>query len=62
MYDDEITQIVYISGKSEYALELFDINPLNFLVKPLNYEKIEKVINKYLKLRNGFLWKLRGSF
>lgn len=52
VYDDEITQIVYISGKSEYALELFDINPLNFLVKPLSYEKIEKVINKYLKIND----------
>lgn len=35
-----------------YALELFDINPLNFLVKPLSYEKIEKVINKYLKIND----------
>jgi DNA-binding LytR/AlgR family response regulator len=51
--NDEFTQIVYISGKSEYALELFDINPLNFLVKPLDYEKLEKVIKKYLKLE-GF--------
>lgn len=52
VYDDEITQIVYISGKSEYALELFDINPLNFLVKPLSYAKIEKVIIKYLKIND----------
>jgi DNA-binding LytR/AlgR family response regulator len=52
-YNDELTQIVYISGKTEYALELFDINPLNFLVKPLDYDKIEKVINKHLKI-TGF--------
>lgn len=49
-YDDELTQIVYISGKQEYTLKLFDINPLNFLVKPLDYECIEKVIRKFLKI------------
>jgi len=53
-YNDELMQIVYISGKSEYALQLFDINPLNFLVKPLCYKKIEKVINKFLKITG--LW------
>jgi DNA-binding LytR/AlgR family response regulator len=52
-YKDEFTQIVYISWKSEYALELFDINTLNFLVKPLDYDKLEKVINRFLKI-SGF--------
>ncbi|MDR0919793.1 MAG: LytTR family DNA-binding domain-containing protein [Oscillospiraceae bacterium] len=49
---DEITQIVYISWNSNYSLQLFDINPLNFLIKPITYESIEKVINKFLKITN----------
>jgi DNA-binding LytR/AlgR family response regulator len=30
--NDELTQIVYISGKDTYAMELFDIRPLNSLL------------------------------
>lgn len=52
-YHDEKTQIVYISGRQQYALELFDSNPLNFLVKPLTYGDIRKVIDKFLKI-SGF--------
>lgn len=50
--NDEFTQIAYISGNSNYALQLFDTNPINFLVKPLKYEDIEKVIIRFLKLNN----------
>lgn len=49
---DEFTQIAYISGNSKYALQLFDTNPINFLVKPLKYEDIEKVMIRLLKLNN----------
>jgi len=45
-----LVSIVYISWKMEYAMQLFDIRPFNFLVKPLQYEKIEQVISVYLKI------------
>lgn len=45
---NEIIQIAFISSKKEYALKLFDFRPINFLVKPLNTEKIKKVIDKYM--------------
>ncbi len=48
--NNEITQIVYISGKNSYAMELFDIRPLNFLIKPLQKEKIETVVRKAIDL------------
>jgi len=51
---DELTQIVYISAKSEYALELFDSNPLNFLVKPITYDGIEKVVEKFVKITGNW--------
>lgn len=47
---DELTQIVYISGNESYAMELFEIRPLNFLIKPFTKEKIESVLLKALKL------------
>jgi DNA-binding LytR/AlgR family response regulator len=43
-----LASIVFISWEKEYALQLFEIQPLNFLVKPLLYQEVENVINKYL--------------
>ena len=48
--NDQVTQIVYISSKDSYAMDLFDIRPLNFLVKPLNREKIESVLKTARKV------------
>ena len=45
---NEIVQIAYISSKQEYAMELFDFRPINFLIKPLTYKNIRKVIDKYM--------------
>lgn len=38
--NDHITKIVYISSKSGYDRQLFDVQPLNFLPKPLDRKKI----------------------
>ena len=51
---NHLASIVYISWEKKYALQLFDIQPLNFLVKPLQYEKIEEVVRKYLVITG--LW------
>ncbi len=48
--NNENVQIVFISGKQGYAMELFEIRPLNFLVKPLDAEKIIQVVEKGIKL------------
>lgn len=47
---NETIQIAYISSKQEYAMKLFEMRPINFLVKPLSNEKIENVIDKFLQL------------
>ena len=52
------TSIVFISYEKNYALQLFEIQPLHFLVKPLEYEKIEEVVRMYLKTSG--LWS--GTF
>ena len=44
------TQIVYISSKTHYALELFQMRPLDFLVKPVGYGDVEKVMKVFLEL------------
>lgn len=50
---NNIVQIAYISSKQEYAMELFDIRPINFLVKPLEEATVAKVIDAYIKINGG---------
>lgn len=47
---DELQQIVYISGKTDYSLSLHDTHPLDFIVKPIKDEQLEKVIIRYMKI------------
>ena len=42
---NEETAILFISSKTQYAMELFQCRPLDFLVKPLKYEKIAHVMD-----------------
>ena len=39
--EDIHTHIVYISSKQTYAMQLFKIQPLDFLVKPISSEQIK---------------------
>ena len=48
--NNETVQIAYISSKQQYAMELFESRPINFLIKPITKEKIQVVIDKLLKL------------
>lgn len=48
---DDNTQIVYISGKTSYALDLFQIRPMHFLIKPLSKEQIIKTLEKAIELQ-----------
>ena len=50
--NNQSTQIIYISSKTSYAMELFSVRPLNFLIKPLTTEKVDKVFNIFLNLIN----------
>lgn len=47
---DDYMQIVYISAKESYAMKLFETQPLNFLVKPIEKEKLKKVFCKAIKI------------
>ncbi len=45
-------QIIYISGKTSYALQLFKTQPLDFLVKPIRQEQINDTIETAVKIIN----------
>jgi len=49
-HQNNTVSIVYISWEKKYSMQLFDIRPLNFLIKPLMYEKIEQVVKTFLKI------------
>jgi len=53
-WQNNMVSIVYISHEKDYAFQLFEIRPLNFLVKPLEHCEIEKTIKTYLKIAG--LW------
>ena len=46
---------IFISGHSEYAAESFEIDTLDFIVKPLKFDRFEKAmerVSKYMEMRN----------
>lgn len=48
--DDDAAQIVYVSSKQEYAMELFRNRPLNFLVKPVDEHEVIECVEQTIKL------------
>lgn len=50
---DNLTQIAYILSKQEYAMELFQVRPIDFLVKPLDEAQIGNVIDIYIDVNGG---------
>jgi len=67
VYERHMISIVYISWEMKYSMQLFDVRPLNFLIKPLKYGKIEQVIKTAVKLSklcvDDFVYKVRhGDF
>lgn len=47
---NETMQIVFVSAKEEYALQLFDIRPMNFIIKPIDYQKVAHIMDEYERL------------
>lgn len=55
---NEALQIVYISSHKKYALELFKVRPIDFLIKPIT----DEIIWKTLQLCTRLLQKAEVSF
>lgn len=58
---NESTHIVYISAYTSYAMELFKIRPLDFLVKPFGEQEVIETLKKSMELSayegHAFMWK-----
>lgn len=46
---NETTEIIYVSSHRQYAIDLFDYDPITFLLKPINNEKLIQAFKKFLK-------------
>ncbi|MDO4548923.1 MAG: LytTR family DNA-binding domain-containing protein [Clostridia bacterium] len=51
--EDNLTQIVYVSSHTSYAIELFQFRPLDFLEKPVSREKVHRALNLAMELMRG---------
>ena len=49
---NEWMQIVYISGKDGYDRQLFSVNCLDFLSKPISLSEISRVMDRFITLEN----------
>ena len=52
--NDNISQIIYISSERQYAMDLFKVQPLDFLIKPVEYDNLVNVFNKAVHLLGIF--------
>jgi len=50
--ENQDISIAYISSQSSYALELFKIHPIDFLIKPVSVQDIQDTIDEALRLYN----------
>ncbi len=48
--EGQATQVVFVSSKSEYAMQLFQVRPLDFIIKPIDFDKILHVVKTYERL------------
>ena len=61
--ENQDISIAYISSKSSYALELFKIHPIDFLIKPIRAQDISDTIDEALRLysRNNTVFEYRAD-
>ncbi|MDO4274069.1 MAG: LytTR family DNA-binding domain-containing protein [Eubacteriales bacterium] len=63
--DNLDTMIIYISGNSSHAMDLFRIQPLEFLIKPLDAGKVQEVMDRVIRLtekKKGIFEYYSGGF
>lgn len=42
-------EIIFATAYNQYAIQAFDLNAIDYILKPLSYARIEKTVNKILK-------------
>jgi two-component system LytT family response regulator len=50
---DKKAFIIFTTGKSEYAIDAFDMNVADYLIKPISLNRFLQAIEKFKELRNA---------
>jgi two-component system, LytTR family, response regulator len=45
--------VIFTTAYSEYALQAFEVNSIDYLVKPVDEKQLERALNKLDRVRNG---------
>lgn len=51
---DMITPVIFTTAYDEYALKAFELNSIDYLLKPLNSEKLRSSLEKFKKLKDYY--------
>ncbi|WP_239616359.1 response regulator [Cohnella mopanensis] len=52
-------QIVFVTSHKQYALQAFELSVVDYLVKPVSQERLERTVNRILAGRDSFHARLR---
>lgn len=48
--------VIFITAYDEYAIQAFDLNSIDYLLKPINIEKLKKSLEKLEQIKKTFLF------
>ncbi|MBI4647371.1 MAG: response regulator transcription factor [Bacteroidia bacterium] len=51
---DVKSPIIFVTAYNDYAIKAFELNSIDYLIKPIDENKLRQSINKYNKLKNIF--------
>lgn len=52
---DEIPRVVFVTAYDEYALKAFEMNALDYILKPVDPNRLKKVIDKLIATEEEFI-------
>lgn len=49
---DRVPKVIFVTAYDDYAIKAFEVNALDYLLKPVNPDRLEEAINKLMKNRS----------
>ncbi len=58
---DEIPKVIFVTAYDEFALKAFEVNALDYLLKPIDPERLNETLQKLQQPEDEFTTKLTGN-